>query len=665
MVPSARNSSLGFATCWAARGRVWEDASIPWSSGVIMGEQDRDDASSPLRAKALPRRLPIATEPPELVPARMINEALYCERLMYLEWAQGEFTDNEFTVDGRAVHARADVAGGRLPPLSPTAASASKKTRVEEASNEDDGDGDDGGARPYEARSVWLSSVSLGMTAKIDVVEGTSEGGVVPIEYKRSAAPDVPEGAHLPERAQLCAQVLLLREHGYRCDHGEIYFARTRRRVRIEITDELVETTRQAARRAKELAGAGVLPAPLVDSKSCEGCSLVGICLPDEVNLLRGLAASEDSGESEPVNAMDEFWPVAKDVEPDGAADKEFVLRRLQPARDDEVPLYVQEQGAKVTLSGEELIVRTKKGDSRARLPNVSQVSLFGNVQITTQALRAILERGVSVSLLSTGGWFYGRATGVESKNVELRIAQHRAMADAATCLELARRTVASKIRNSRTLLRRNHVNPPGVTLFELEQLAKKSEDAEALPTLLGIEGTAARSYFGAFTGMLKGVGAETFELDGRNRRPPRDPVNALLSLAYSLLTKDFAHVIASAGLDSLLGFYHQPRFGRPALALDLMEEFRPIVADSTVISAINNGAVVATDFITHPTGVALRPAGRRAFILAYERRMDQLVTHPVFGYRISYRRVLEVQARLFGRFLMGEIPSYPEFRTR
>lgn len=627
-----------------------------------MGEQERDDASIPLRAKALPRRLPIATEPPELVPARMINEALYCERLMYLEWAQGEFTDNEFTIDGRAVHARADIPGGRLPP--PPTSTAAAKARVQESRDDDDDEDPDDGSRPYEARSVWLSSVSLGITAKIDVVEGSSEGVVVPIEYKRSAAPDVPEGAHLPERAQLCAQVLLLREHGYQCDHGEIYFARTRRRVRIEMTDELVETTRRAARRAKELTGAGVLPDPLVDSKKCEGCSLVGICLPDEVNLLRGLAPSEDTVEPEPSDALDQFWPVANDGGVDGG-DHEIVLRRLQPARDDELPLYVQEQGAKITLSGEELIVRGKKGDARARLPNVSQVSIFGNVQITTQALRALLERGVSVSLLSTGGWFYGRATGVESKNVELRIAQHRAMAEPATCLSLARGIVASKIRNSRTLLRRNHAKPPEVTLFELEQLAKKSEDAEALPSLLGIEGTAARSYFGAFTGMLKGVGAETFDLDGRNRRPPRDPVNALLSLAYSLLTKDFAHVIASAGLDPLLGFYHQPRFGRPALALDLMEEFRPIVADSVVISAINNGAIVASDFITHPTGVALRPAGRRAFILAYERRMDQLVTHPVFGYRVSYRRVLEVQARLLGRFLTGEIPSYPEFRTR
>lgn len=630
-----------------------------------MAEHERDEGAALPRAKALPRKLPLATEPPDVVPARMINEVLYCERLMYLEWAQGEFTDNEFTVDGRAVHTRADIAGGELPPAAtPTTPRGRKRARQEDEADGDDVEEGEVGPPPYEARSVWLTSTTLGITAKIDVVEGTDDGLVVPIEYKRGAAPEVPEGAYLPERAQVCAQVLLLREHGYRCDHAEIYFARSRRRVRIEISEELIVVTRDAARRARELTAAGVLPPPLIESKRCEGCSLVGVCLPDEVNMLRGLGAAEDAPSPEAINKMDEFWPVDNELT-DGSLDGEPVLRRLQPARDDELPLYVQEQGAKISLSGEELIVRSKKGETRARLPNVSQVSLFGNVQVTTQALRAILERGVSVSLLSTGGWFYGRATGVESKNVELRIAQHQAMSDDEACLRLARGVVASKIRNSRTLLRRNHAAPAEVTLFELEQLAKKSESAESIPSLLGIEGTAARSYFAVFTGMLKGVSAESFDLDGRNRRPPRDPINALLSLAYALLTKDFTQIIAAAGLDALLGFYHQPRFGRPALALDLMEEFRPIISDSTVISAINNGVIELADFISHPTGVALRPAGRRRFLLAYERRLDQLVTHPVFGYRVSYRRVLEVQARLFGRFLMGEIPSYPEFRTR
>lgn len=631
-----------------------------------MAEPELKESPASLRAKPLPRRLPVATEPPDLVPARMINETLYCERLMYLEWAQGEFADNAFTVDGRTVHARADVASGELPPI-PVAA-PTPEAKASGGSEDDDEEDDEAaslGAPPYQARSLWLSSETLGMTAKIDVVEGDVAGRVVPIEYKRGAAPDIPEGAHLPERAQLCAQVLLLREHGYSCDHGEIYFARSRRRVRIAIDDALIAITREAARRAKELTATGILPPPLVDSDKCEGCSLVGICLPDETNLLRGVEPAPETGPEEDANAMDSFWPVERSADEESERG-EVVLRRLQPARDDELPLYVQDQGAKISLSGEELVIRSKAGEqTRVRLPNVSQVSLFGNVQITTQALRATLERGISVSFFSAGGWLYGRATGIESKNVELRIAQHRAMAAPETCLRLARGIVASKIRNSRTMLRRNHTAPPEVTLFELEQLARKAERAESIGSLLGIEGTAARSYFSAFSGMLKGSFVDGFDFSGRNRRPPKDPVNALLSFAYSLLTKELAHVIASAGLDPLLGFYHQPRFGRPALALDLMEEFRPIVADSIVISAINNGVIGPSDFISHPTGVALRPPGRRRFLLAYERRMDQLVTHPVFGYRVSYRRVLEVQARLFGRFLLGEISSYPEFRTR
>lgn len=611
-----------------------------------------DDATlpSPARAKVLPRKLPVVVEPPDLVPARMINEALYCERLMYLEWAQGEFEDNAFTVDGRAVHARADKKGGELPPI------------THRGATEDGDDPEEEKAPPYEARSLWLSSEALGITAKIDVVEGSANGYVVPIEYKRSEAPDVPEGAFLPERAQLCAQVLLLRENGYKCDHGEIYFARSRRRVPITIDNDLIAITHEAARRAKELTANGSLPPPLVDHRKCEGCSLVGICLPDETNLLRGhVPANDDEPTPTEQDPMEAFWPAPEsEVEA-----PEVVLRQLRPARDDRLPLYVQEQGARVGISGEELVIKGKGPEVRARLPNVSQVTLYGNVQISTQAMRSLFDRGLSVSFMSTGGWFNGRATGTDSKNIELRIAQHRAMADESVCLMLARGVVASKIRNCRTILRRNHPSAPEVTLFELEQLAKKAEAAGSLGSLLGLEGTAARSYFASFAGMLKRDAAKTFDFEGRNRRPPRDPVNALLSLAYSILTKEFVHAVAGAGLEPLLGFYHQPRFGRPALALDLMEEFRPILADSAVISALNNSVVGREDFIEHPTGVALKPAARRRILLAFERRLDQLVTHPVFGYRISYRRVLDVQARLLGRFVLGEISTYPEFRTR
>jgi CRISPR-associated protein Cas1 len=610
------------------------------------------------RAKPLPR-LPLASSAPNLVPARMINEALYCERLLYLEWAQGEFADNAFTVEGRVAHKRADQPGGKLP--APSGAKEDELTPPE--------------LPPYQARTVWLSSERLGITAKIDVVEGDADGRVLPIEYKRGKVPDLPEGAYLPERAQLCAQVLLLREHGYRCEEGAIYFAGSRRRVTIAIDDALIATTLAAAMRARELTTRVEAPPPLVDSPKCNGCSLVGICLPDEINLLRGLeGGGVDGSPAQTVASTEEPAPDLGNTS-SGLRDLAIevttpphTLRRLHPASDDKLPLYVQDQGARITLDGDCLVVHGRKmPTATTRLPNTSQVVLYGNVQITAQAMRALLERNIPVSFLSYGGWYYGRASGVDSKNVELRMEQHRAAADPAFCLCVARALVASKIRNSRTVMRRNHVAPSMVVLSELEQLARKAELAGALDTLLGLEGTAARSYFGAFTGMLKGDAALSgaFDLEGRNRRPPQDPINALLSFVYSLLTKDFALTLAAVGLDPLLGFYHQPRFGRPALALDLMEEFRPLVGDSVVIGAVNGGSFGPDDFLAHPSGVAMRPAARRRLLLAYERRMEQLIVHPVFGYRISYRRVLEVQARLLARRLLGEIDEYPAFRTR
>lgn len=155
------------------------------------------------------------------------------------------------------------------------------------------------------------------------------------------------------------------------------------------------------------------------------------------------------------------------------------------------------------------------------------------------------------------------------------------------------------------------------------------------------------------------------FEFRQRNRRPPRDPVNALLSLAYAMLAREWTVVLHSVGLDPYVGFFHQPRYGRPALALDVMEEFRPLIGDSLVLTVINNGEIRPEHFVRALGAVSLGAAGRRQFLEAYERRLAQEITHPVFGYRVSYRRVMEVQARLLGRYLTGEIPEYPSFTTR
>jgi CRISPR-associated protein Cas1 len=197
------------------------------------------------------------------------------------------------------------------------------------------------------------------------------------------------------------------------------------------------------------------------------------------------------------------------------------------------------------------------------------------------------------------------------------------------------------------------------------------AERASSLEELLGIEGNAARIYFGEFGGMIKpeedGGGGEgfTFDFERRNRRPPRDPVNALLSLAYSVLAKDLTIACYAVGFDPYIGFYHQPRYGRPALALDLMEPFRPLIAESAVLTAVNTRMVTVGDFVRSGPAVALTPNGRKGFFRAYELRMDTMAVHPVVGTRFSYRRMLEVQARLLGRVLEGEIAEYPVFVTR
>jgi CRISPR-associated protein Cas1 len=285
-------------------------------------------------------------------------------------------------------------------------------------------------------------------------------------------------------------------------------------------------------------------------------------------------------------------------------------------------------------------------------------------------------------------------------KNILWRREQFRKADQPSFCLALAKELVIGKIRNQRTMLQRNHIEPPIETLNFLKSLMIEAKRVESIASLLGVEGVAARSYFSAFSGMVKvpasrkapgleesqsdtseeadppgeaialatsrdTASAFRFDFAKRNRRPPRDPINALLSLGYGVLAKDLTILCATVGLDPYLGFYHQPRFGRPSLALDMMEPFRPLVVDSAVISAINQRMVTTDDFISAGDAVALTPRGRKSFYLAYEQRMDQLVTHPMFGYRVSYRRLIEIQVRLLARLLTGEIMRYPVFVTR
>ncbi len=554
---------------------------------------------------------------PSYIPARVLNEYTYCPRIAYIEWRQGEFKENRHTLDGTFKHRNVDREKGALP-----------SSHSEEFPDN------------VKVHSLWLSAPTTSISSRIDLIE-VEKNEVIPVDYKRGHMPDIPEKSWDADRIQVCAQGLILQENGYSCSRGYIYYIASKRRAEVLFTNSLIEQTKQTIADIYDTFSRGKIPPPLENSKKCEGCSLAGICLPDEIHYLnteRKIKSSDNS-----------------------------VIRRLLVPRLEAMPLYVQEQGAYIKKKGG-LLVIYKKGEkiSEVKAIDISQVTILGNVQFTTQAMRFCLERGIPISYHTYGGRLIGLMVNTHHKNVELRMKQFQYAINPEFQLSLARSFVHGKIENSRTFLKRN---APGISRNITTQLQKNARDALKAPsidTLLGIEGMAAKTYFASFSGMFKSQDEHpAFDFEKRNRRPPADPVNAMLSFCYTLLVKDMLMACSAAGFDPFLGFFHQPHYGRPALALDLMEELRPIIADSTVIWVINNRYLTPEDFIIRGKNCSMTRQGRKKLILAYEKRMDALVSHPLFGYKISYRRILSVQARLLGRYLYGEINHYPSFRTR
>jgi len=576
-----------------------------WACYVLMTE-----GPAPPGTAGGARPTPQYLDVPDLVPARMVNAFVYCPRLFYLEWISSQFEPSVDTVEGDWVHRVTDQPTGAAP--LPDAGEL------------------------VAARSLLLSSERLGLVGRLDLVEGAG-GGVVPVDTKKGTAPDLPEGAWESDRVQLCIQGMLLQDAGYECDHGFVYYAASRKRVRVSFDDQLRAKALSTVEQLRRVAAGGAVPEPLVDSPKCPRCSLVGICLPDEINALAKRAQRKP--------------------------------RRLVPSDPDPQPAYVTEPGAWVGKSGGRIEV-TSSGQMLAsfREIDVSQLCLYGNVQVSSQVVRDLLADGAVICWFSYGGWFTGIATGLPSKYAALRLAQYAASTGERS-LVLSQAITAGKIKNSRVLLRRNARGDVTGELAALQETVSSVAQATSRESLLGIEGAAARTYFGAFPAMLSpGVLAlpgSPFDFAGRNRRPPRDPVNCLLSYLYALLVKDLTVACLAVGLDPYYGFYHRPRYGRPALALDLAEEFRPLVAESVALQVVNNGEVKPSDFIVRAGGVALTPNGRKKLISAYERRLAHVATHPEFGYKVSYRRALEVQARLLGAYLLGEVPAYVPFVTR
>jgi CRISPR-associated protein Cas1 len=590
-----------------------------------------------------PEREPTGRELPDYMPARMVNEFVYCPRLFFYEWVEGLFRESADTVEGTVQHSRVDKPGKGLP-----------------AADEIEDDGE------IHTRSVTLASENYKVIAKLDVLE-VEGGAATPVDYKKGRPGAGSEKLEIwpADRVQLGAQALVLRENGYQCDEAVVYYQSTKQRVRLPVTEELLGETVAAVKGAWELARRGSIPPPLFGSPKCPGCSLAPICLPDEAVRLEGETTEPDTRQL----TLFTLEGGAGAEAPKKQAGRE--VRRLVTPRDDLRPVYLDTQGLRVGRSGQ--VAQVKEKDrlvQEIRLGEINQMNVMGNVQLTTQLIQGLCDAEIPVCYFSQGGWFYGVTQGLSTKNVFLRQTQFRMAGESWFCRSLARQLTAGKIRNQRTMLLRNHVEPSPLVISEMKRMAERAEECGSVEELLGLEGNAARLYFGAFAGLIKvndeGNGTEfRFDFEGRNRRPPRDPVNALLSLGYSMLAKDLTIACYAVGFDPMMGFYHQPRFGRPALALDLMEPFRPLIVDSAVVNAINTRMVTPKDFLRVGESAALKPDGRKGFYRAYEMRMDQLVTHPLFDYRVSYRRMLEIQTRLLAKVLEGEIGSYPVFVTR
>ena len=548
------------------------------------------------------------------MPVRRLHNYLYCPRLFYLQWVEDLFVENADTVAGSSKHKRVDEPSHLRP----------QDLDLDERST---------------LRSVALHSETLGLTGVVDLIENTEMGREL-LDYKRGSPLRDENGrlvAKENDAAQLAAYALLLREEGIEIARATVYYAAERRRVEVPLTDELFEKVRHTLSEALAVAGSGVCPPPLSDDPRCLHCSAYCVCLPNESAWWAGLSDNAPHDKQPP-----------------------------RPPGDEGEILIVQNPGSYVGRRGGEITV-TLEGETLTRHPieQIQSVYLYGAIQISTQAVQGCLERSIPIAYFSPAGRFLGMTQGLPSSGTDARQGQYRLYQQPAMRAHLASRTLSAKIHNQRVLLMRNGEAPKQALdqLAKLRDLAAKGDST--LESLRGIEGSAAAIYFQHFGTMLKGTAFETFDFHGRNRRPPKDPVNALLSQGYSILAKELAGLCHAVGLDPFLGFLHQPRYGRPALALDLMEEFRPLIADSVAISVLNRRELDIGDFVRTTRGTFMGDDGRKQFWRAWFRRMDAEVSHPQFGYKMSYRRMLDVQTRQFWRFCRGEATEYHPFTTR
>lgn len=328
--------------------------------------------------------------------------------------------------------------------------------------------------------------------------------------------------------------------------------------------------------------------------------------------------------------------------------------------------LYISQEGSYVRKEGERIkVIFEKNVLVDVPLLKVTQVALFGPVQVSTQALTELLKRDIDVVFLTKSGRFKGRLESQYSKNAVLRLAQLKTFEEKNKRLEIAKTFVFGKLSNMKTLLLRysryDFNRKIDSVLKQLSKSIKNLSHSETLEQVRGCEGAGSSFYFYAFKKFLK---SNDFKFEGRIKRPPKDPINALLSFAYTLLFKDVISICELVGFDPYIGFLHSIKYGKAALALDLMEEWRPVIVDTLILSLINRGSIKIEDFekCGSTMGIRIKEKAKRSLIEAYEKKKNSSFKHPYLGQKTSYWKALEIQARILARVVLGRLPTYKPF---
>lgn len=478
---------------------------------------------------------------------------------------------------------------------------------------------------PRTIRAMEVYSSRFGFHGTLDAAERRDGGALTIVEYKATPVRKASEVTE-PMKVQLALQAIALEEMGHRVDGAAVHFTTQKRRISVDLDPDLREAAINAVEATRQVVEARSAPPPLEDDPRCAHCSHVSLCLPDE--------------------RIEETTP-----------------RRISVPDPDSQVLHLATYGAYASLRAGRVRV-SKSGEELSSIPieRVQAVVVHGNVDLTSGLLRELMWRRVPVLWCSSTGRLVGSASSMRSPNGQARVDQH--VQSNHGRIDLAREFVTAKISNQATLLRRHGDAPEAVV--GLRKLARRASVCPDTGSLFGVEGRAAAAYFAGFPTMIS-TSKQDFIADfhGRVGRGATDRLNVALNYVYGRLTADCVRAITACGLDAHAGFLHSSRRNNPALALDLMEEFRPVVADSVVIGAINNGEIGLSGFTDLAGSMRLGDAARKALIAAYERRVEAEFSHPVFDYRVTWRRAIEVQARMVLGVLDGSQAGYKGIRVR